>query len=271
MDDKSPLGSRVPCPDRYAPELLYGISRTDSRALLGLGAGLPFSGVDILNAWELTWLDAAGKPKTAAAEIRIPCDSPRLIESKSLKLYLNSFAMTRLASADDLVAAIALDLGSTAQAGVDVVLHPAEASGAMTIAPLPGHCLDELATACETTRVDAAQLQRDAARVVSEQLHTHLLRSLCPVTGQPDTGSVLITYTGPKIDRKSLLRYIVSFRNHPDFHEACVERMFVDILRRCQPQGLTVLARYLRRGGIDINPFRSGFETDAPNLRLWRQ
>lgn len=269
MNEDLPLGRETSYPDRYSPGLLYVIPRAESRSVHGIGAILPFRGVDVWNAWELTWLDPNGMPHSATAEFRVPADSPNLVESKSLKLYLNSFAMTPFASRRDVAESIEQDLTACSGADVKVELHGAEAPG--DVSALPGDCLDTLQVACGEVGVDPTSLRASAGGEVSECLHTHLLRSLCPVTRQPDHGSVLVTYTGPRIDRKGLLQYIVSYRRHEDFHESCVERMFVDILARCRPSKLTVYARYLRRGGIDINPFRSTHEDDAPNLRLWRQ
>jgi 7-cyano-7-deazaguanine reductase len=271
MSDNSSLGRPVAYPDRYAPELLYPIPRSQGRSRLGLGGELPFRGEDVLNAWELTWLDATGKPVVATAELRLPADSPNLIESKSLKLYLNSFAMARHAAMADVAAIIRQDLRAAAGADVRVVLRHAGDRAAARITELPGASLDALQVACDSGDVDPSTLRSKPAEVVSEQLYSHLLRSLCPVTSQPDIGSILIDYQGPRIERPGLLRYIVSFRQHRDFHETCVERMFVDIRDRCAPQRLTVCARYQRRGGIDINPFRSSDESTATNLRLWRQ
>ncbi|MDH3432494.1 MAG: NADPH-dependent 7-cyano-7-deazaguanine reductase QueF, partial [Gammaproteobacteria bacterium] len=166
---------------------------------------------------------------------------------------------------------VAHDLSGCCGASVDVRLHPPTTRDGSGIARLPGHCLDALSVACDAYAVDAGLLRADANESVSEDLCSHLLHSLCPVTNQPDSGSVMISYSGPRIARDSLLRYIVSYRQHKDFHESCVERMFIDILNRCQPEQLTVYARYQRRGGIDINPFRSNFEENPPNVRLWRQ
>ena len=271
MNEEIPLGRAVPYPEQYSPELLYAVPREGSRTTLGLGDTLPFTGTDIWNAWELTWLDRDGLPRCATAEIRVPANSPNIVESKSLKLYLNSFAMTHYASTGDVAETIEGDLSDCAEADVNVSLHTVSSGSGDAIAAFPGVCLDTLRVRCEATTVDPALLQTAAADGVSEELHTHLLRSLCPVTHQPDIGSVLVSYRGPQIDHEGLLKYIVSFRQHEDFHEACVERMFVDILERCQPDKLTVYARYQRRGGIDINPFRSNVEADAPNTRLWRQ
>jgi 7-cyano-7-deazaguanine reductase len=266
-----PLGKATDYPDRYAPDTLCRIERADNRGRIGLGAALPFSGTDIWNAWDLTWLGPGGQPQTAAAEIRIPADSPGIVESKSMKLYLGSFAMSGYPSADAVRDVIAADLGACVGAEVAVRVGPLDLSGTPGVQDLPGESLDRMQVPCDAWQVDAGLLAADADTFASEDLHTDALRSLCPVTGQPDVGSVLIRYAGPRIERATLLRYIVSYRCHQDFHENCVERMFVDIEKRCAPQKLTVYARYQRRGGIDINPFRSNFEDHADNLRLWRQ
>jgi len=271
MTKEIPLGRATPYLEHYSPESLYAIARTDGRAALGLPAKLPFHGTDIWNAWELTWLSGEGLPQVSTAEISVPADSTNIIESKSLKLYLNSFAMTQYESDAVVAGTIATDLSACADAGVAVRMFQPTATDAANVARLPGLCLDVPGAACRTYEVDANLLSADKTDVVSEDLYSHLLRSQCPVTGQPDTGSVMISYRGPRIDRQSLLRYIVSYRQHSDFHESCVERMFVDILEHCGPERLTVYARYQRRGGIDINPFRSNFEATAPNARLWRQ
>ena len=271
MTDESPLGRQSTYLEQYSPGLLYAIARTGNREALGLSDELPFHGTDIWNAWELTWLDSDGLPQVGTAEIRVPAGSPNIIESKSLKLYLNSFAMTRCASTGDVAEMIEQDLIEAAGAEVAVQVQRPSETDASTVAQLPGESLDDLKTGCNTYEVDAGLLEASADDVVTESLHSHLLRSLCPVTGQPDTGSMLITYTGPRIDRAGLLRYIVSYRQHQDFHETCVERIFLDIMERCKAEKLTVYARYQRRGGIDINPFRSNFEDEPPNPRLWRQ
>ncbi len=268
MTHESPLGKSTTYSSQYDPELLFVISRVESRQKLDLGADLPFTGCDIWNAWELTWLNDSGVPQVAAAEIRVPFDSPSLIESKSFKLYLNSFTMSRYASAEDVRAAIARDLAACTGAEIDVQLS---SSGEDFAVQQPaGACIDTTDAACDVYDVDASPLSADG-EVTSETLHSHLLRSLCPVTDQPDIGSVLISYKGPRIDRPGLLRYIVSYREHRDFHEACVERMFIDIREHCRPEQLTVYARYQRRGGIDINPYRTNTGTEPRNTRLWRQ
>ena len=268
MTTKNPLGQATAYPDQYSPDLLYAIARTDSRTALGLDGDLPFQGVDIWNAWELTWLDDNGQPQVAIAEIRVPADSPSIIESKSLKLYLGSFAMTRLSGSDDLAERIRNDLGQCS--GSDVAVTLRSASDDFSIDTLPGTCIDSPGVSCDAYDVNA-DLLAASGDPVDESLHSHLLRSLCPVTDQPDIGSVLVTYRGPRIDPAGLLKYIVSFRNHNDFHEACVERMFLDISEQCRPEQLSITACYQRRGGIDINPYRSNVDGDPPNIRLSRQ
>ncbi|HSG97721.1 MAG TPA: NADPH-dependent 7-cyano-7-deazaguanine reductase QueF [Woeseiaceae bacterium] len=263
------LGREADYPHKYAPEVLCPITRSDSREPLGITTALPFAGVDIWNAWELTWLGDNGHPKVAVVEIRVPAESPNLIESKSLKLYLGSFAMSRFADAAHVEGAIAADLSQSTGAPVEVTLNPD-----VSVASLDGPCIDGFDIDCDTWEVDAELLDSDERVVVEESLHSHLLRGLCPVTAQPDMGSVEIRYQGPRIDPVSLLRYIASFREHRDFHEACVERMFVDIWKRCAPTTLSVYARYQRRGGVDINPFRTSRRRQVerpPNTRLWRQ
>ncbi len=266
-----PLGKATPYPEQYAPDALCRIDRAENRRRIGLGPALPFSGVDIWNAWDLTWLGEDGKPHTATAEIRIPADSPGIVESKSMKLYLGSFAMSGYASADAVRHLVESDLANCVGATVSVRIDTLVSTRARGLRRLPGESLDRVSAACGTWEVDPTLLCADTEDVVSEDLYTDALRSLCPVTGQPDLGSLLVSYEGPKIDRASLLRYVVSYRRHQDFHENCVERMFVDLLDRCGPHKLTVYARYQRRGGLDINPFRSNFEASARNLRLWRQ
>ena len=268
MSHESPLGKATRYSSQYDPGLLFAIARADSRQALGLTDNFPFSGIDIWTAWELTWLNASGVPQVACAEFRVPFDSTCLIESKSLKLYLNSFTMSRIATADDVREMIARDLSSSTGASIEVQLFsPPEV---LPLSMPAGVCIDGSEARCDVYDVEPGLLSAGTASV-SEQLHSHLLRSLCPVTDQPDIGSVMISYSGPQINRAGLLKYIVSYREHKDFHEACVERMFLDILQRCRPTQLSVYARYQRRGGIDINPFRSNFETKAPNVRLWRQ
>lgn len=243
MSVNLPLGRPTAYPDAYAPELLCAVPRAEGRRTIGLGTALPFRGEDVWNAWELTWLDNLGRPRTATAVLRVPADSANLVESKSLKLYLGSLAMTRFDSPDEVAALIARDLERTVAAPVAVELAPPPAAAAGLVAALPGACIDEEAVACEAYEVDPSLLSSAPGTPVAETLHSHLLRSNCPVTGQPDFGSVLVRYRGPRIDRGALLRYIVSYRRHCAFHESCIERMFVDIATRCGTERLTVYGR----------------------------
>lgn len=271
-----PLGRQVDYPDTYAPECLAAVARRPARAALaqdtpGSRTPLPFHGGDIWNARELTWLADSGCPQIADLELHIPADSPNLVESKSLKLYLGSFAMSRFASAEAVGTVIRADIEAVTGAAVDVTLRRPGDLPVPQIDRLPGACIDDQDVVCELWHPEPALLAAEPAIVTTEDLHSHVLRSLCPVTGQPDFGSVLVSYRGPRIDPAALLRYIASFRQHADFHETCVERMFLDIRERCAPASLTVYARYQRRGGIDINPWRSTEPAAPPNLRLWRQ
>ena len=267
-----PLGRKTDYSDIYAPELLCPIPRAQSRQPMGLATELPFTGADIWNAWELTWLAENGQPVVATAELVVPAESPNIVESKSLKLFLNSFAMSTFSSPVDVAGALATDIGACVGAEVGVTVAPVASTEARPVSRLAGACLDRMAVACADREINPALLEADSDTIVTEDLHTHVLRSLCPVTAQPDIGSLQISYRGPRIDPASLLRYVVSYRQHSGFHEACVEQMFLDLVSRCRPEKLSIQARYLRRGGIDINPFRSNDDSERPvNLRLWRQ
>jgi 7-cyano-7-deazaguanine reductase len=270
--EHSPLGKDTIYADRYDPSLLFAIPRTDKRAEIGVAEPLPFHGVDIWNAYELSWLDPRGKPVVALAEFRVPAASPNIIESKSFKLYLNSFAQERIADVATLTATLMHDLSAAAGAVIGVQLSEADAA-ALPVTDLDGHLLDRQDIEIDHYGPPEADfLQTDiGATPVAETLVSHLLRSNCPVTGQPDWGSVQIAYRGAPIDHAGLLRYLVSFREHNEFHEQCVERIFVDLLQRCAPQQLSVYARYTRRGGLDINPFRSSAPATPGNLRTVRQ
>lgn len=265
-----PLGRSSDIPKNYDPGVLFAIARADSRKSWQAGA-LPFHGADLWTAWELTWLGDGNLPVAAVASISVPAESPVLVESKSLKLYLNSFSMTRFANVDAVAAAIRSDLSDLLDANVTVAIAAPDHDTEVIIAPPPGRSLDGLSVECSDWQPNADLLHADPNVRADETLHSTLLRSLCPVTAQPDFGTLIVRYVGPRIDQSGLLKYIVSFREHNDFHEACVETMFVDLLDRCAPEKLTVYARYGRRGGIDINPFRSNFEPVPQNLRLWRQ
>jgi 7-cyano-7-deazaguanine reductase len=270
--EQSPLGQDTVYADRYDPSLLFPIPRADKRAEIGVAEELPFHGVDIWNAYELSWLDLRGKPVVALAEFRVPASSPNIVESKSFKLYLNGFAQERIADADTLATTLMHDISAVAGAVVSVQLGAPRAT-TLPVVDLDGHLLDTQDVEIEYYGPPEADfLSADAgARPVSETLVSHLLRSNCPVTGQPDWGSVQIAYQGAPIDHAGLLRYLVSFRTHNEFHEQCVERIFVDIMQRCAPAQLSVHARYTRRGGLDINPFRSSVPCVPVNGRTVRQ
>ncbi len=256
-----PLGRAVDYPRQYDPGLLFPIARAHGRASLGLDddSTLPFEGKDRWHAYELGWLDLRGKPVVATATITVPAQSPRLIESKSLKLYLNSLNAARLDTADAVRARIARDLSQTAGAPVEVAFGlPAIAAHDDAIV------IDALALDFNAYDAPDPAFLTAGRDEVEETLRSDLLKSNCPVTGQPDWASVRIGYRGPRIDRAGLLRYLVSFREHAEFHEQCVERIFVDLLARCRPHRLCVEARYTRRGGLDINPWRSTPGLPAP-------
>ena len=270
-NNKLPLGRETGYPDKYAPELLFPVARADSREALGITGKLPFCGVDIWNAWELTWLGAGNRPEVATAELIVPAESPQIVESKSLKLYLNSFAMSRFESLAAVTTTIHDDLTACVGSDVGVRVASLASTESRRVSRLAGMSLDSIEVSCTDADVNAEHLRADPGSLVTEDLFTHLLRSLCPVTAQPDTGSLQISYSGPRIDPAGLLQYVVSYRQHNDFHESCVERMFIDIMERCAPGTLSLHARYQRRGGIDINPFRSNTSERPINLRLWRQ
>ncbi len=268
-----PLGKATVYISEYHPGLLCPVPRRLKRDELGLSAPLPFTGFDIWNGFELSWLTPKGKPVVAMGVFRFPCTSINLIESKSFKLYLNSFNQSRFPTLAEVEQRMRTDLSAAALGEVQVELRDASQFGAVRFATLPGRCIDDLDITFDDYQLDPELLAgaADPTRNVAEELHSHLLKSNCLVTSQPDWGSVLIRYRGGKIDPEALLRYLVSFRQHNEFHEQCVERIFVDLQRFCQPEQLTVYARYTRRGGLDINPFRSNFETTIGNLRLARQ
>lgn len=269
--EHSPLGQTSEYPQQYDPSVLFPIPRQLGREEIGVSDPLPFKGVDIWNSYEVSWLTPKGKPVVAVMEMRVPITSLNIVESKSLKLYLGSFNQTSFVDLFAVQRRIQEDISLVVSANVTVTLLPLTQVQAFAVAKLPGRCLDDQDIATDQYSVNASLLTMIPGEVVEEQLHSHLLRSCCPVTGQPDWGSVLIEYQGQRIDESSLLRYLVSFRNNQEFHEQCVERIFLDVTRFCSPDKLTVYARYTRRGGIDINPLRSTCSEDIENLRLVRQ
>jgi 7-cyano-7-deazaguanine reductase len=261
-----PLGQKTEYLATYSPQLLFPIPRAMARDRIGM-ASLPFHGEDIWTGFELSWLSPSGKPEIAVAEFRIPCQSPNLIESKSFKLYLNSFNQSHFDSMEQVRATLERDLSAGLGTPASVALT---ADRTIHWGQLPGCCLDtlDLVTDCYSP---SPQLLQTHEASVEETLHSHLLKSNCLATGLPDWGSLLIRYNGPRLDRSSLLKYIISYRNHSGFAEHCVEQIYWDLWTRCRPTHLTVYARYTRRGGLDINPFRSNFEQPPANLRLVRQ
>lgn len=270
----SPLGQPTTYVETYSPSLLFPIPRTLARDKLNLGNSLPFDGDDIWNGYELSWLNLKGKPEIALAEFYFPCSSPYIVESKSFKLYLNAFNQSHFGSIADVQEIIQKDLTAAAQSPVAVKLTPLSHLNlnAYTLETFPGICLDTLDIATNIYTPHKSFLVTTADNV-EETVYTNLLKSNCLATGQPDWGSVLVRYSGPKIDHEGLLKYFISFRRHAGFAEHCVEEIFTDILTCCRPKNLTVYGRYTRRGGLDINPFRSNFEKmeSTANARQTRQ
>lgn len=272
--EASPLGKPATYQTKYAPSLLFPIARQQKRDEIGVSGTLPFFGVDIWNAYELSWLNLRGKPQVAIATFTVPADSPNIIESKSLKLYLNSFNQTKVASAEALIETLRNDLSDGFGAPVQVKLTLPDEFSKLQLGELEGLVLDRLDIEVNEYTPNPGLLKANHQEaIVEETLVSHLLKSNCLVTGQPDWASVQIRYVGAQIDQESLLQYLIGFRNHNEFHEQCVERIFMDILRQCRPQKLAVYARYTRRGGLDINPWRSNFTTGQrpSNLRNARQ
>ncbi|MCK7595596.1 NADPH-dependent 7-cyano-7-deazaguanine reductase QueF [Pseudomarimonas salicorniae] len=265
----SSLGKTTEYREDYDPALLFPIPRAGNRAALDL-AGVPLHGVDVWNAYELSWLAPGGLPRVALAELRVPADSPNLIESKSLKLYLNGFMQFRAEGPEIIRAMIERDLSVAARAPVSVDLLDATQ---LPESGLPeGDCIDDPAITIDHYGPPDAELLRWGGERAEQRLVSHLLKSNCPVTGQPDWASVQIHLDGPRLDRAALLRYLVGFRRHAEFHEHCVERIFCDLWQRTRPDRLSVYARYTRRGGLDINPFRCSDPQARPdNRRLPRQ
>jgi 7-cyano-7-deazaguanine reductase len=275
------LGRRSKYMGQYDATLLHPISRAPNRAAIGVQGRLPFLGADIWNAYELSWLNLRGKPQVALAQIVIPCETPHLVESKSFKLYLGSFSNTRMPDANAVCNRICSDInevlwqggGTTRHSSAHVKLVLPDAFTQESIRELDGLSMDRLDIEC-TQYTPAPELLRAnfSEAHISETLCSQLLKSNCLVTGQPDWASVRISYSGPPVDHGGLLRYIVSFRNHHEFHEQCVERIYMDIMRRCKPTQLSVYARYTRRGGLDINPWRCSHPQLMPdNVRMARQ
>ncbi|MGI2172683.1 NADPH-dependent 7-cyano-7-deazaguanine reductase QueF [Shewanella ulleungensis] len=267
------LGHATVYQAEYDASLLQGVPRKLNRDAIALSGDLPFHGTDIWTGYELSWLNAKGKPVVALLEVQLDINSANLIESKSFKLYLNSFNQTKFDSVENLQDTLSRDLAACAQGEVTVKVIEPKHFNLERIVDLPGTCIDDLDIEVTEYEFNPDHLvgSTDPDKNVAETLNSNLLKSNCLITSQPDWGSVMIRYQGPKIDREKLLRYLISFRQHNEFHEQCVERIFVDLKKYCQCTKLTVYARYTRRGGLDINPYRSDFENPPESNRLARQ
>jgi 7-cyano-7-deazaguanine reductase len=268
---QSQLGKPTPYCAQYDASLLFPIPRQEKRDELGFDLDtLPFQGLDIWTAYEVSWLNTKGKPIVAIADFSFPAESPNIIESKSFKLYLNSFNGSQFNSKQEVLDHLTKDLSQACQAPAYCELRNVYETETL-LGSLPGHCLDDLDIEIHDYRLQPTWLTSETNNQVSETFNSHLLKSNCLVTGQPDWGSVVIRYEGPNSNQEGLLKYLISFRQHNEFHEQCVERIFTDIMRQCHPHKLTVYARYTRRGGLDINPYRSNFEDEFDISRLTRQ
>ncbi|NBU20704.1 NADPH-dependent 7-cyano-7-deazaguanine reductase QueF [bacterium] len=269
--ESAPLGKKSSYINTYTPSLLFPLPRKPKRDEIGLSETLPFQGFDLWTGFEISWLNLKGKPMVAVADFKLPAHSRCLIESKSFKLYLNSFNNSKFESLHQVREIMISDLSKAAEAPVEVSLFLLSEANS-TITTLQGQCLDHLDVECTDYQPNLKYLKTHSGDI-EETLHTNLLKSNCLVTGQPDWGSVEISYRGKQIDHEGLLQYIVSLRDHNEFHEQCVERIFVDITNRCAPEELSVLARYTRRGGLDINPYRTNKKIlpNIANTRLVRQ
>jgi len=270
------LGQATPYPDQYDPSLLFPIPRSENRLKLDIkpNQALPFVGVDIWNAFELSWLNTKGKPQIALAEFQVPADSPNMIESKSFKLYLNSFNSARFEDEAAVREQLITDLSAVAGSKIATRINPTEAVSKKGMQEMTGVLMDRLDIEIDPSlSADPALLEvNESFGPIEQCLVSHLLKSNCPVTGQPDWASVQIRYQGRPILEEGLLRYLIGFRQKGEFHEHCVETIFTDIKRQCKPEKLSVYARYTRRGGLDINPFRTDHNAPWPeNTRHARQ
>ncbi|CDR34640.1 NADPH-dependent 7-cyano-7-deazaguanine reductase QueF [Criblamydia sequanensis] len=269
MLDLAPLGKKTVYIETYSPELLFPVSRNLARDKLKLDS-IPFKGWDKWNGYEISFLNRKGKPLIALAEFTFPCTTENIVESKSLKLYLNSFNASAFDSLEEVQEIMEKDISSAIKGEVSVKLFPLTSLKEKELRELPGTCIDDLDIEVNEYSVNPKLLKTSSAEV-EETLYSNLLKSNCLATGQPDWGSLWIHYAGPRIDHESLLKYIISFRNHSGFAEHCVESIFMDLFKECRPKNLSVYARYTRRGGLDINPFRSNFEDLFINERNIRQ
>jgi len=269
---ESVAGSKADNVTMYTPSLLQSIPRKVQRETLGITEeSLPFKGLDIWNAYEFTWLGSKGKPEVALAQFQFPGNSTNLIESKSLKLYLGSYSGTKFGNRKEVITTLESDLSLAVQGQVSVSLLTPEQVQHEGLGLLVGHSLDNLDVEISDYHWNPEHLRLESSTIVRESVYTHLFKSLCPVTGQPDMASVLIQYNGNSISHEGLLKYLVSYRKHAEFGEQIAERIFVDIMNRCSPERLGVTTRFVRRGGIDINSHRTFDESLPAEIRVWRQ
>ena len=264
--DSLELGKTTRYATEYDPSLLQLVPRSIARDVIGVGTELPFTGVDIWYGYELSWLRPSGIPQVALMRCTVPCDTDSIVESKSFKLYLNSFNQSQFESMQVVSEVIKRDIGDLLKSTVDVQLFTVGELATFTPSESPGDCIDDLDVSTDDYEIKVDLLQPDGDLKVKETLHSHLLKSNCLVTNQPDWASVVIDYEGQKLDRSSLLKYLVSFRNHNEFHEQCVERIFIDLWNKFELSKLSVQAFYTRRGGLDINPFRSSSMSAQPRM-----
>ncbi|MFT5452612.1 MAG: 7-cyano-7-deazaguanine reductase [Enterobacterales bacterium] len=267
------LGKSVAYESSYNADLLMPVPRAQTRKENGIEQPIAFKGIDIWNAWELSWLNQKGKPLVASARFQYSADSLNIIESKSFKLYLNSLNQTKFSSKEELLNVLAKDLGKVAGSAVEVTIYGCNDNWP-GLDRDHGICLDDIDINVSTYHLSPDLLKDSTSNsqaVISEQLVSHLFKSNCMVTGQPDWASIFIDYRGRPIAHQQLLQYLISFREHQAFHEPCVERIFTDLMSYCKPESLAVYCRYTRRGGLDINPYRSTADDIPSNLRIWRQ
>ncbi len=269
MNGDLPLGRPTDYPARYDPSLLRAIDRASARKNIGVGEPVPFQGEDVWNCYELSWLRPGGLPRVGVLRLRVPCQSPAMVESKSLKLYLGSFALTVFERRDEVARTIQSDLSRTTGAAVSATILDADAGGAF-VADFTGFCLDGLSAPIARYQ-HAPELLATTGERGADAVHTHLFRTVCPITGQPDWGSMAVAWRGGLVRRDAMLAYLVSYRQTAGFHEDVVERIFVEVREAAAAEEITVHGRFLRRGGIDINPFRSTVQGSGPSVRLPRQ
>jgi 7-cyano-7-deazaguanine reductase len=270
---ENPLGGNSPYPDKYDPGILYPIPRWPARSLLDIDKKILMYGIDHWHAYEISWLAEDGKPQVALGEFFFSSESENIVESKSLKLYLHSLNQERYPSAEAVTKLISKDLSAISRSEVMVVLHALRHVGASPPASHMAKSIDRHKITAIGDQPDPTLLEIEDQIVFDDELRSDLFRSNCPVTGQPDWASFDIQYTGAKINEASLLSYLCSYREHQGYHEECAERIYRDILQACRPEEMRVALNFLRRGGLDINVYRSTqpLLSKSVNPRLARQ